>query len=110
MLTFSVDTVGGDSVVGYRYQTSHYSSRRRDNRGDSARRGSRHEEINHYSLLNVGQSVDGVERIGYRSQTIPSTSHHSDDNGRSSGFIVVAITSLVKGITPATFLHITMLD
>ena len=51
-------------------------------RGDSTRHGSITEEINHSSLLNVGEIVDGVGRNGSRSRTRPSYSYNSDDHGR----------------------------
>ena len=37
LLNFSVDNVGGDGIVLYRYQTSQYSSQRGYSRVDSAR-------------------------------------------------------------------------
>ena len=66
--------------------TSHSSSQIGDSRGDSARHGSRSEEINQSSLFNVGVSDGGVGIILSRSWTRPSPSHHSVDHGRSSGF------------------------
>ena len=44
------------------------------------------EDINHMSLLNVGESVNGVGRTGSRSQIRPSPSHYSDDHVGSSYF------------------------
>ena len=86
LLNFSGYTVVNDGRVGYRSQTSHYYSRRGDIRGESARQVSRTEDINQSYLFNVGETVGGVGRIGSRSQTIPSPSHHSVGHGRSSDF------------------------
>ena len=86
LLTFSVDTVGGDGIVGYMFYTKHSSSQIGGGRGDSTIKGSSTEDINHYSLFNVGKIIDGIGRSGYISWTIPSTSHHSGDHGISSDF------------------------
>ena len=108
LLTFSGYTVGGDGRVGYRSQTGHSYSQIEDSRGDSARHIISSEDISHSSLLNVGERFDGVGRSEYRSCTSPSPSHHSGGHGRSSGFIVMAITEVGIGLIPANFLHITM--
>ena len=68
------------------------------------------EDINHYSLFNAVETVDGVGRSGFRPQTSPSPSHHSGDNGRSSDFRFMVITEVGIGKTPASFQHITMVD
>ena len=86
IVDFTGVTVGGDKIVGYMSYTSHSSSQIGDSRGDSARHGSRSEEINQSSLFNVGVSDGGVGIILSRSWTRPSPSHHSVDHGRSSGF------------------------
>ena len=86
LLTLPGDNVGGDGRVRYRSHISHYYPQIVDIRGYGAIHGSRSEEINHSSLFNVGESVDGVGRSGYRYRTSPSPSHHSGDHGRSSGF------------------------
>ena len=86
--TFSEDDVGGDGSVGYRSHTSHSSSQRGDSTGDCARHVIRSKYINHLSLFNVGESVNCVGRIGYRSWTVPSPSNHSVDLGISSGFYI----------------------
>ena len=85
-MNFSGDTVGVDGIVLYRFQTSHYTSQREGSKGDGSRHGSRSEYINHLALFNVGESVDGIGRSGYMSQTSPSPSHNFSDCGRSSGF------------------------
>ena len=108
LLTFPGYTVGGYGRVGYRSQTGHSSSQIGDSRGGSARHVIRSEEINHSSLLNVGESFYGVGRSLYRSCTSPSPYHNSGGHGRSSGFIVMAITEVGIGLTPANFLHITI--
>ena len=56
----SGDTVVGDGIVGYRSQTSQSSYRRRDSRGDSSGQGIMTEEINHSSLFNFLEAVNGV--------------------------------------------------
>ena len=84
LLNLSEDTVVGDGGYGYRYQTIHSSSQRGDSRYDSARNGSRSEDINHSSLLNVGESVDGNSISVSRSRTSPSPSHNSGDHRRPS--------------------------
>ena len=86
LLTSPVDTVGVHVRVGYRSQTIHYCSQRGDSMGDGEIHGIGSEEINHPSLFNVVESVDGNGRIGSGSHTCPSTSHHSGDIGISSGF------------------------
>ena len=58
--------VMGELDIGPRSANSIYS------RDDGARRGSRYEEINHSSLLNVGENVDGDGRSESRSQNINS--------------------------------------
>ena len=68
------------------YQTIHSSSQRGDSRVDGAICEIRYEDINHYSLFNYGESVDGDGISGYRYHTRPYTSHHSGDIGISSGF------------------------
>ena len=85
LLTFSRDTFGGDGRVVYRSQISHSYSRIGDSIGDIARHGSRYEDINHCSLLNIGEIVDGIGRSGSSYLIIPYPSHHSGDHGRSSG-------------------------
>ena len=82
LLTFYVDTIGGDGRVGYRSYTIHSSSQIGDSRDDSARHASRTEDINHSSLFKVGESFDGVQRSGSRSWTILYPNHHSYDHGR----------------------------
>ena len=54
--------------------------------GDSVRRGSRSEDINHSFLFNFGESVDGVGRNESRYWTIPYPYHNSGDHGILSGF------------------------
>ena len=95
-------------IVGYRSQTSHYSTRWRDSIYYIARHGRGSEDINHYSLFNVLESVVGVGKIGFRSRNSPSPSNHSGDYGRSSGFIILVITEVNICLRKANFLHITM--
>ena len=76
LLDFSVDTVGGDGRFGYRSHTILYLYQIVYVSGYSTRQGIRTEDINHYFLLNVGETVDGVGRSGFRSQDSPSPSHN----------------------------------
>ena len=80
------DTVGGNGRVIYRSQTGHSYSQIGDSRGYGARHGSITEEVNQYSLLNLGESVDGDGRSGSRYWTGLSPSHHSGDHSISSDF------------------------
>ena len=68
------------------------------------------EYIKNYSLFNVRESVYGVGRIGSMSWTSPFPFQYSGDHGRSSNFIVMIITEVEIGLTPANFMHITMVD
>ena len=107
---FQRDTVGSYWRVRFRSHTSHSSSQIGYSWGDSSINGSRSEEINHFSLFNVGEIVGGIGISGYRSRNSHSPSNHSGDHSRSSRFIVMVITEVDVGITLANFLHITIVE
>ena len=107
-------SIDGDWRGGYWSQTSHSSSHNTDDHGivlylsvdyrlfddsihDNVRGDSRGEDRKHVSsskyirhsyLHNDGESIDGDERSGYRSQTRPSPSHHSGEIGRLLDFYI----------------------
>ena len=108
LLDFSGGTVGGNGRFRYRSQTSHSSSKILDIRGDGTRHEIRSEDINHSSLFNFGESVNGGRRSVSRSNTIPSPYHNSGDIGISSVLIATGITEVDIGLIPDNFVHITM--